>query len=201
MIPSDATRIMLSEPAFVPQMGAARQRSKYASSPAWLASSVIGRCSTGGRCCGPSPHPMLGRLPGPDIGSLRCSDPSRGGDNAPAGQSRHRRSGGALGFFEGATSLTRTPSLFPSPTAKSGRRGRGTTARGYGSAHQKLRKRLAPKVAAGGVRCWRCGELILAGEQWDLGHDDVDRRAYRGPEHIKCNRATSNRRRWQSREW
>jgi hypothetical protein len=45
VIPSDHSSIMLFEPAFVPQMGAARQRSNYASSPVRLASSssVSGR--------------------------------------------------------------------------------------------------------------------------------------------------------------
>jgi hypothetical protein len=97
--------------------------------------------------------------------------------------------------------LTPTQSIFLSPTSRSGRRGRGTTARGYGADHQRLRKQLEPKVATGGVKCWRCGKYIAAGEPWDLGHDDGDRRNYRGPEHVKCNRATTGRRRWQSREW
>ena len=80
-----------------------------------------------------------------------------------------------------------------------------TTARGYGSAHQKLRRALEPKVATGRVRCWRCGNLILRGQKWDLGHDDDNRQIYRGPEHLKCNRGEPSRRRrrrrWRSREW
>ncbi|HET9199234.1 MAG TPA: hypothetical protein VFN92_13390 [Solirubrobacterales bacterium] len=77
-----------------------------------------------------------------------------------------------------------------------------TTRRGYGHAHQKLRAKLKLLVDAGGVRCWRCGKLIHPSERWDLGHDDRDRRRYKGPEHLKCNRATATRRRrWHSRKW
>ncbi|PXY33702.1 hypothetical protein BAY59_10800 [Prauserella coralliicola] len=72
---------------------------------------------------------------------------------------------------------------------------RGTTAqRGYGSEHQAERARLAPDVEAGLAVCWRCGQSIEPHEPWDLGHDDHDRGAYRGPEHARCNRATRGRR-------
>lgn len=72
---------------------------------------------------------------------------------------------------------------------------RGSTAgRGYGARHQRLRAKWATKVAAGGVRCWRCGEPIDPSEPWDLGHDDKDRSITRGPEHAnRCNRASANR--------
>ena len=73
------------------------------------------------------------------------------------------------------------------------RRKPSTTARGYGSAHQRERKRWAPHVAAGLVTCWRCGRRILPGQLWDLGHDDHDRGVYRGPEHPYCNRAAGGR--------
>jgi hypothetical protein len=69
-----------------------------------------------------------------------------------------------------------------------------TAARGYGSAHQKRRKREARRVAAGTVVCWRCNQLILPDAAWDLGHDDKDRTVYRGPEHAACNRATASHR-------
>ncbi|MGH3496306.1 MAG: hypothetical protein ACRDP1_02425 [Nocardioidaceae bacterium] len=66
-----------------------------------------------------------------------------------------------------------------------------TTSRGYGHTHQQLRRQWAPLVAAGTVRCWRCGQQLLPHEPWDLGHDDHDRQLYAGPEHRACNRATS----------
>ena len=65
-----------------------------------------------------------------------------------------------------------------------------TTRKGYGGAHQRLRKRWAPLVAIGGVLCARCGEEIRPGTKWDLGHVDGSRKqAYSGPEHRKCNRS------------
>lgn len=64
----------------------------------------------------------------------------------------------------------------------------------YDWQHRKLRQSLAPLVAAGGADCWRCGKPIDPAERWDLGHDDTDPTKYRGPEHLRCNRATSSRR-------
>jgi hypothetical protein len=72
--------------------------------------------------------------------------------------------------------------------------------RGYGRRHYKLRKLWKPKVAAGVVECARCHRPILPGEPWDLGHVDGSKTVYSGPEHRRCNRATSRHRR-QSREW
>src|SRR5437763_36219 len=69
-------------------------------------------------------------------------------------------------------------------------------ARGYGRPHRLIRAELAHVVAAGGVRCARCGELIDPAEPWDLGHVDGDRGRYAGAEHRRCNRATSGRRPW-----
>ena len=74
--------------------------------------------------------------------------------------------------------------------------GKGRTVRnGYGNAHQRLRAAWAPTVALGRTVCWRCGRRIRVGQPWDLGHDDRDRRIYRGPEHRACNRGEPWRRR------
>lgn len=74
------------------------------------------------------------------------------------------------------------------------------TRRGYDQTHKQARERWAPIVATGTVRCWRCGDLILPGQMWDLGHDDHDRSITRGPEHARrCNRATASRRGTQAR--
>ena len=72
---------------------------------------------------------------------------------------------------------------------------RSTTARGYGAAHQRERAKWKPRVDAGMVNCWRCGRWLDPRLPWDLGHDDNDRRIYRGPECRPCNRATAGRRR------
>jgi hypothetical protein len=69
---------------------------------------------------------------------------------------------------------------------------------GHGYRHRERRKRLAPKVAAGEVLCARCGQKIKLGEKWDLGHQDNDPNRYRGPEHVRCNRATAAHRTRQS---
>lgn len=71
---------------------------------------------------------------------------------------------------------------------------RGTTAaRGYGPEHVRLRKRWAPPVERGEVRCARCGRWIQPGQLWDLDHRD-DRQGYLGPSHRSCNRSIGARR-------
>lgn len=72
--------------------------------------------------------------------------------------------------------------------------------RGYGLKHKRLRESYKAQVEAGIVDCARCEKPILPGEPWDLGHDDHDRSRYTGPEHARCNRATTRRRR-TSRRW
>jgi hypothetical protein len=72
--------------------------------------------------------------------------------------------------------------------------------RGYGADHKRIRQSWAMRVSLGGVNCSRCGRPILPGSLWDLGHDDHDRSIYTGPEHRRCNRATSKPKRY-SRRW
>jgi hypothetical protein len=92
----------------------------------------------------------------------------------------------------GCPTLTRNTRCDSHTRAKD--KARGTRQqRGYGKLHAAERKRWAPLVATGNVKCWRCGDYIPADAQWDLGHDDQDRSKYRGPEHVSCNRATSGR--------
>ena len=80
-------------------------------------------------------------------------------------------------------------------------RKRSSAARGYGWAHQVLRRRWAPQVEAGLVDCARCGLRLEPGQAWDLGHNDLDRSRYTGPEHARSadcpaggNRATNRHR-------
>lgn len=78
-----------------------------------------------------------------------------------------------------------------------------TTERGYGSAHQRERAKWKRVVEAGQANCWRCGAWLDPSQPFDLGHDDIDRSIYRGPECRPCNRAAgaraSNQRRGQRR--
>lgn len=67
-----------------------------------------------------------------------------------------------------------------------------THARGYGRAHQQLRRQWEPMVRTGRVVCPRCDQPIGRGQAWDLGHDDNDRRKYTGPEHAECNRSAGS---------
>lgn len=85
-----------------------------------------------------------------------------------------------------------------------------TTARGYGTEHQRLRS--ATLASAYGTACARCGQIMIEGQALDLDHTDT-RDGYRGFSHRRCNRAAgarkgnANRRRkattnaTTSREW
>lgn len=79
-----------------------------------------------------------------------------------------------------------------------------TTARGYGAAHQSLRKEWAERVNRGEVCCAKCGQWIAPGAKWHLGHDEQDRTKYIGPLHQGCNCDTGAFRkiaRPKQREW
>jgi hypothetical protein len=70
------------------------------------------------------------------------------------------------------------------------RRG-SSTARGYGSAHQRHRTTYTDQLAAGvQLRCRTCGDPITV---FDLGHTE-DRTAYLGPQCLPCNRGDGGRR-------
>ncbi len=75
--------------------------------------------------------------------------------------------------------------------------------RGYGHGWQQRRRMYEGIVALGRVKCARCGQTILAGQAWDLGHvDGTNKTQVAGPEHASCNRATSRHRiRRVSQEW
>src|SRR5690349_12713723 len=70
-----------------------------------------------------------------------------------------------------------------------------TTERGYGTEHQRERRRLIPIVRREGAQCQAdvClmpSRFMPPGTQpreWDLGHT-LARTAWTGPEHRKCNR-------------
>ena len=74
---------------------------------------------------------------------------------------------------------------------------RSTTAKGYGSAHMKLRSRWAPLVATGTIACALCGKRIRPGSKWHLSHadrPDAHRLGlYSGPAHARCNNGTNRR--------
>ena len=84
-----------------------------------------------------------------------------------------------------------------------------TTARGYGSAHQKLRARWRPIVEEGqaychATICLMTTRWIPPHSSWHLGHTP-DRTGWTGPEHERCNEADGarrgNRMRGQQRRW
>ena len=71
-------------------------------------------------------------------------------------------------------------------------RARGSRqARGYDREHDRLRRRYERRGVVG-MTCPRCGQPILPGQPWDLGHTD-DRTGWTGPEHARCNRSAGGR--------
>lgn len=66
--------------------------------------------------------------------------------------------------------------------------------RGYDAAHDRERASWQRAIDGGRlVDCWRCGDPIR-GTEWHLGHCDIDRSIYHGPECIGCNTRTKGRR-------
>lgn len=92
----------------------------------------------------------------------------------------------------GCPTLTKTTRC-PSHT-RTRDKARGTRQqRGYDSDHDKLRAQYQRRMDAGErYDCWRCLDPIDP-HAWHLGHDDLDRSVYRGPECPGCNLATSGR--------
>jgi hypothetical protein len=93
--------------------------------------------------------------------------------------------------------MIQTPSINRGGRPRSNHSRLSTTNKGYGSAHMKLRRRWAPLVATGGVRCALCGNPIRPGAKWHLAHADrPDAHAlgiYSGPAHARCNNGTNRR--------
>lgn len=80
-----------------------------------------------------------------------------------------------------------------------------STARGYDAAHRHLRRAWEARLATGETHtCAKCGQLVTATDQWDLGHTD-NRQSWTGPEHRHCNRqdgqhkATASSEHWTRR--
>lgn len=95
------------------------------------------------------------------------------------------------------------PTLIPADT-RGGRcvahqrqadRARGSAAaRGYGTAHRRLRASYQQRMNAGErFTCWRCETHDVDPSNWQLGHCDDDRTNYHGPECPAGNQATSGR--------
>lgn len=83
----------------------------------------------------------------------------------------------------------RPPVRVAAPRAKPG----GTTAeRGYGAAHQRMRRALLAAFEDG-QPCARCGRPMTGDQPLDLDHTD-DRTGYLGLSHRRCNRATYSQR-------
>jgi hypothetical protein len=86
------------------------------------------------------------------------------------------------------TDLVRLMNTHESSASIPSRKRRPDPTQRYGVAHKALRKRLAPVVAGGTVRCARCDELIAQDENWELDHRD-DGNGWLGPSHRSCNRS------------
>ncbi|WP_309080290.1 hypothetical protein [Zhihengliuella sp.] len=69
-------------------------------------------------------------------------------------------------------------------------RGR-TAARDYGAKHQRQRRDIERRGIEN-YRCAKCGEQFEPGEPFHLGHTN-DRRAWSGPEHVRCNLGAAGR--------
>lgn len=66
--------------------------------------------------------------------------------------------------------------------------------RGYDAEHDKLRAAWQRRLDRGElVMCWRCLVKQIDPTDWHLGHCDVDRTKYHGPECPPCNQATMGR--------
>lgn len=59
--------------------------------------------------------------------------------------------------------------------------------------HRAMVKAVKALRDAGRAFCWRCGRHIPPGAPVHAGHDDNDRRRYRGPECPPCNLRTAAR--------
>jgi hypothetical protein len=69
-----------------------------------------------------------------------------------------------------------------------------STAELYGMAHRRKRAEWQARIDGGEkVYCARCGNPIVAGSRWQLGHNHIAG-GYLGPEHARCNLADRNRR-------
>jgi len=92
----------------------------------------------------------------------------------------------------GCPALTRGTRCPPHKRARDAARGT-RQARGYDAAHDALRADWQRRMNNGErVTCWRHGEPIDP-SNWHLGHCDINRGVYHGPECVSGNSATSGR--------
>lgn len=81
---------------------------------------------------------------------------------------------------------------------RTGTKTKSTKERGYGSEHQRERRKWKPIVESGqavchATTCVMHSRIIEPDAEWDLGHTE-DRSAWTGPEHRRCNRREGARR-------